>query len=330
MDMLDRLQILIKEAISELLNEDYRLEPNMVPKGIRDWAASVLGRKVRKYNLVQKGEHHIGMPVFEADRETYQMFKLENGDAVPMHGVSFYRSGNEGDGVPVLGHRIEGAVQIPSGHVLVRTSSYIGDVTLFTATDAQKLLPPPPSEGEQLSDMELLCLWQARSTASAYRYKRYKPEVFAKLISLGLMAANKAITVKGRNTLEYPEYKERLGSQGDKLLHLIEPWRAAWKNNITEAIGPEERKQVVDFAKALKRSIIAKYGVNVKVSVAKSVNPDPYIQVSSADYDSPLPAQLVKDCLLLKYGPEAAERGGTMGNITNHYIALNWSEWQKA
>jgi len=219
---------LVREAVSSVLREShYTLDPNMVPQGIRAWVNATLGRNIRKYKLVQTGEVEIGMPVFEADREIYQMFRLENGNAVPMDGVSFYRSGNEGDGVPVTGHKIGGKTTIPSGHVLVKTSRYIGDATLFTADDAQKLLPPAPAEGEELSDLELLALYQAKSLISSYRHK-FKPEVYARLIQLGLMAANKSITTKGKNALEYPQNKERLGSQGDKLMPLIEPWRKMW------------------------------------------------------------------------------------------------------
>lgn len=321
--MIDPLKKLIRETVSEFLNEGYALDPNMVPRGIRSWVEQTLGVRIKKYTLEQYGEVTISMPVFEADRETYQMFRLENGDAVPMHGVNFYRAGNEGDGVPVTGHKIEGPVQIPSGHVLVRTSRYLKSATLYTANDAQKLLPPPPTEETRLSDFELLALFQARSLISSYRHK-FKPEVYDRLISLGLMAKNKSITINGKNTLEEPSNKERLGTQGMALDHLIND--RSW---LREAIEPEQRKQVVEFAKGLKRTIIDRYKINVRVQVSKSVNPDPYIQVSSGDYDSPLPAQLIKDCLLLKYGPEAAERGGTMGNVTNHYIALSWSEWQK-
>ncbi len=325
---------LVREAVSSVLRESYyTLDHNMVPAGIRAWVNATLGRNIRKYKLVQTGEVEIGMPVFEADREIYQMFRLENGNAVPMEGVNFYRAGNEGDGVPVTGHKIAGKATVPSGHVLVKTSRYIGDATLFTADDAQKLLPPAPAEGEELTDLELLALYQAKSLIASYRHK-FKPEVYARLQQLGLMAANKSITTKGRNALEYPQNSERLGTQGNKLMPLIEPWRKNWAGggagDVSEGISPERRAEAVAFAKLLKKTLMTKYGIpKIRVEIGKSVSENPYITVSSHAYPEPLPEQLRRDCLLMVYGPEAAEKMTGMGNIREHYIALNWSVWQK-
>lgn len=209
---MEMIRKLVSEAIRSALNEAYRLEPNMVPNGIRAWVESTLGKRVTKYELEQRGEVEISMPFFEADREEWQMFKLINGEAVPMEDVNFYRSGNEGDGVPLTGIKIQGPAVIPSGHVLVRTSRYLNTATLYTSSDAMKMLTPATSDQDELSDMELLALYQARSLKSAYRHK-FKPEIYEKLMSLGLINTSKAITNKGRNALESPELIDRLGGK---------------------------------------------------------------------------------------------------------------------
>jgi hypothetical protein len=219
---------LVIEAIRSALNEAYRLEPKMVPNGIRAWVESTLGKRVTKYELEQRGEVEISMPFFEADREEWQMFQLVNGDAFPMKDVNFYRAGNEGDGVPLTGLKIQGPAVIPSGHILVRTSRYLNLATLYTSSDAMKMLTASQSDQEELSDMELLALYQARSLKSAYRHK-FKPEIYERLITLGLLNTNKSITNKGRNLLELPELVDRLGGRhtSSKLDHLIKTY--SWR-----------------------------------------------------------------------------------------------------
>lgn len=321
---MESIRKLISETVMSLLNEAYTLEPNMVPAAIRAWVDSTIGIRVRKYDLEQRGEVEISMPFFEADREEWKMFKLVDGGAVPMEDVSFYRSGNEGDGVPVMGKKIQGNAVIPSGHVLVRTSRYLRSATLYTSSDAMKMLAPPPSEQDQLSDMELLALYQAKGLKSAYRHK-FNPEVYQKLMSLGLMASNKSITSKGRNALESPELIDRLGGKysSSKLDHLI-------RNNswMSEAIDPDQRAEAVAFAKELKRNIAAKYGFkNLRVQLSKGVNEDPFIMVSTKGEVRELPEQLKRDCITMVYGPEEADRP-SIGNISSYQIALKWSQWK--
>lgn len=322
--MTNAIKKLITEAVKTLLKE-YRLETNMVPQGIRAWVDRTIGQRVSKYELEQRGELEIGMPVYEADREEYQMFRLtDGGDAVPVEGVSFYRAGNEGDGVPVLGPRIGGKAVIPSGHVLVMTSRMFKMATLYTAGDAMKMMMPAPSDQEQLSDMELLALYQAKGLKSAYRHK-FKPEIYDRLISLGLMASNKSVTNKGRNFLETPQAIERLGGKfsSSKLDHLI---KGGW---LREGITPEARAEAVAFAKEMKRYIASKYGVDkLSVQIGKSVNPDPYIMVAGKGDVRTLPDQLRRDCLTLVYGPENADKH-SMGNISQTYITMHWSQWKK-
>lgn len=203
------IKTLVQEAIHQVLKEAYALEPRDIPAGIRNWVNAVIGSKVKNYRLEQQGEVEIGIPTFEADREEYQMFKLTNGDATPVEGVSFHRSGNEGDGVPVTGLKIGGRAVVPSGHVLVRTSRYLKMATLYTSSDAQQFLPQPTTSDNALNDQELAALHAAKSLKSAYR-KKFPPEVYARLMALGYMASNKSVTVNGRNALEAPELKNRI------------------------------------------------------------------------------------------------------------------------
>lgn len=297
----------------------------MVPQAIRSWVEMTIGSRITKYELEQRGEVEIGMPFFEADREEWQMFQLVEGGATPVEGVNFYRSGNEGDGVPVLGKKIQGSAVIPSGHVLVRTSRYLKMATLYTSADAMKMLTPASSDQEQLNDMELLALFQARSLKSAYRHK-FSPEVYERLVALGLLNSSKAITNKGRNALESPDLIDRLGSKhsSSKLDHLIK--RNSWMN---EAISPERRAEAVAFSKMLKKHLAQKYKFpNLRVRLTTNVMDDPYIMVAGKGDVRNVPDQLKRDCILLVYGPEEVERG-SIGNISTAYITMKWSQWQQ-
>lgn len=309
---------IINESIHSLLSEAYRLEPNMVPSGIRNWANAQLKGRVTKYELEQRGEVGIGIPFFEGDLEYYQMFRLVDGDAIPMEDVSFYRSGLEGDGGQITGKKVEGDAVIPSGHVLAKASSYLRIVTLYTSSDAMKMLVPSPSDQEELSDMELLALFQARHLVSSYRHK-FSPEVYQKLMNIGFMNKNKSITNKGRNALESPEFIERLGDRYSsyKLDKLIR-----------EGISPERRKEAVAFSKELKKHLARTYSFpSMKAQLSKSVMEDPYIMVSARESGG-IPPDLKRDCLILVYGLENADKL-SMGNITSNYIAMHWSQWEK-
>lgn len=206
--VLESLKTSTNETLVNTILEGYgvifealALSVKQVPAGIRSWVTSTLRKDIQKYSIEQKGSVDIHMPWHEGDREYYQMFQLnDGGDAQPVDGVQFQRSGLEGDGSPATGFKIGGKVQIPSGYVLVCAGIYPMRATIYTADDATKMLPPSDNKFE-LSDDEAVALYQSKYVTSPYRIKFPDP-VYQGLISKGLMKANKAITIDGTNFIQ--------------------------------------------------------------------------------------------------------------------------------
>jgi hypothetical protein len=173
------------------LNETY-VTNKEVPAGIRTWVKNTLGKDVQRYKVIQKGTATFAGSWHEGNSDYYQAFKLvEPNDAVPATDQSIRVGGLDA----VAGSK---TVTIPSGYVLVRASSYPPGAEIYTASDSTKFLAP---QDDSLSDEEKLALGAAKSLKPGYRPK-FKDSVYQSLIQKGYMAANKSITVNGRNVVD--------------------------------------------------------------------------------------------------------------------------------
>lgn len=193
-----------KTILESLLSESKMyLEPKDVPPAIRSWTGNL-----KKFILHQTSEPvRIGLPWHESDRVTYQFFKLNGSNATPV-GNSLTRSGFEVDSPQGYeeGEKKSGVVNVPEGHVLVELHTYPPMAEIYTGPGAQMMIDSAPSE--DLSPAEILALVAAKGLKPAYRPK-FKEEVYQRLISLGLMASNKSITVSGKNYLYKPGVNEK-------------------------------------------------------------------------------------------------------------------------
>jgi len=213
----------IKEEISNIY-----MSAKDIPDGIKDWAKNISGKNIQQYRLDQSGKPvYMGMPWHEADRETYQFFKLSGNDAI-LVGNPVSRSGMEGDSQQGFeeGRKKEGEIKIPEGMILVIYGSYPQRVIIHTGPNA-KLMIPDNSKFEDITDEELVILIAAKSLKSPYRPK-LPTEFYDKLISKGLLAKNRSITNDGKNLLTDSKIKEKLKTAVDN-------WnkKSKWDNHIS-------------------------------------------------------------------------------------------------
>ena len=99
---------------------------------------------------------------------------------------------------------------------------------------------------------------------------------------------------------------------------------------ITSAISPEERAQYTWMAKNLKSVLKPILGIPISVKTSGSVRPNPYIEVSSVDWETnKIPNDFrVKVAKALGIEPTSWENV-TYGNITDNRVALPSTEWKK-
>jgi len=192
----------------EHLNESsVYLKPDQIPVGIKNWVKDTFGA-VKGYEVDQSGDKvHIGMPWHERCINVYQFFNLVGDDAVPV-GDSVQRKGWESDNYQdyIEGQTKEGYIEVPDGKILVRYSSYPKGIRIYTGKGA-KLFLPDTTQGNDLTDEELVILTAAKSLKSAYRPK-FSDESYKRLIDRGLLAKNRSITIDGRNLL--PTMKDKI------------------------------------------------------------------------------------------------------------------------
>jgi len=201
------------KSFAEYIKEsgEIYLSASDVPVGIRDWAKSMAGKNIQRYKLDQSGKSvTIDMPWHDADRETYQFFKMvgDGNNAIPV-GNQLTRSGWESDSQQgyIEGQQKSGSVQIPEGMLLVVYGTYPQRVVIHTGPNA-KLMIPDNSKFEDISNEELVVLIAAKSLKSFARPK-FPDDVYNKLISKGLLAKNRSITNDGRNLLNDSNIKEK-------------------------------------------------------------------------------------------------------------------------
>ncbi len=207
---MDKIKTLIRNVLKEISLQESTMydDGKNIPQGIRNWVKSFFGSDVPRYKINQgESEVTINMPWHEADRETYQFFKLENNSATPV-GNGLSRSGMEGDSPQGFedGQRKDGKVTVPEGYVLLCVGSYPKRAEIFTGQNVQSFLPN--KEAIDLSPTELIILATAKGFKPHARPK-FSDEHYANLISKGLLKSNRSITVDGRNVLEDPEIKEK-------------------------------------------------------------------------------------------------------------------------
>lgn len=218
---ISRLKSLLAESYHNILSESVvYINANEVPRGIRDWVRQVSGTNIQRYRVDQSGgDITVSQPVFERSVYTYQYFKLTgNGDAIPMGNV-VSRQGWESDSPQgyIEGMKKTGKINIPSGYVVVRYNSYPSMVDIYTASDAQMLLPKT-TDTDSLSDAELIILSVVKSYIPAARMKYILPlvpknqidGVYESLISKGYLSRNRSITTEGRNLLLNPDIRIRV------------------------------------------------------------------------------------------------------------------------
>lgn len=184
--------MIIETFIRRLLKEygGTLVKRTEVPDSIRQWVEPILG-KITKYEINQTGKIRMGIPWHEADREYYQIFKLE--------GEEYKRVG---DPINVAGWDMVVAssktMDIPSGFVVVRAGTYPKRVEIYTAPDAMKFLST--ASPDELEPTEVYALVVAKGLKPFARPK-FDDSVYEKLIQKGFMAKNKSITMNGRNYL---------------------------------------------------------------------------------------------------------------------------------
>lgn len=197
------------EFIKESYSSDIFLSVKNIPDGIRDWAKEISGKNIQQYRLDQSGKPvTIGMPWHDADRETYQFFRLTNNNAVPVGNI-VTRSGWESDSPQgyIEGQKKSGTLEIPEGMILVVYGSYPQRVIIHTGPKSELMLPDT-SKSEDITDEELIILIASKSLKSFARPK-LQDEFYDRLIKKGLLAKNRSITNEGRNLLTNSKIKEQ-------------------------------------------------------------------------------------------------------------------------
>lgn len=100
--------------------------------------------------------------------------------------------------------------------------------------------------------------------------------------------------------------------------------------NLIEAISPEERKSYVDYSKKLKAKLSKEFGFPIRVTVSKSVAPNPYIEVRASNYEKDVIPNEFRLMITDKMGWEPGNKDNvSYGNIRGNSIALNHSHWLK-
>ena len=186
------------------------LDPKDVPQGIKDWVRSYSGKNIQKYRVHQgQSVVTIDMPWHQADKETYQFFKLIN-DNAEIAGNEVTRKGWESDSPQghIEGVGKNGKVTVPEGFVLVCYGTYPERVEIYTGENVQMFLPNKQAS-EDLSYTELVILAAAHGLKSFARPK-FKDEWYDKLIEKGLLKKNRSITISGENVLQDPDAKEKI------------------------------------------------------------------------------------------------------------------------
>ena len=213
----------IKEGLSDIY-----MSAKDIPEGIKDWVKEYTGKNIQQYRLDQSGDKlYLKMPWHQADRVTYQFFKLTGNNAVPV-GNPVSRSGMESDSQQgyIEGMKKEGQIDIPEGMIAVEYGTFPQRVIIHTGPNA-KLMIPDNAKFEDLTDEELVILISAKGLKSPYRPK-LPDEFYNKLISKGLLAKNRSITNEGRNLLTDAKIKEKLRTAVDN-------WnkKAKWGNHLS-------------------------------------------------------------------------------------------------
>ncbi len=184
----------------QIMESKIYVRPKDLPFQIIQWAESILGKGFENKITVEKanGEVSISMPWHESDYETYQFFKLvENGAMQKGNPVVRLGWGEADMNDPSR------KIAIPSGYVLAIVGTYPKRLSVITNSDAMSLIPNTDAL-DTLSDEELVALYNTSSFKSAYRQK-FKDAVYQRLISLGLMTSNRAITIEGKNLINSPD-----------------------------------------------------------------------------------------------------------------------------
>jgi len=208
---MDKIRNLIRGMLKEMIIQEATMydDGKNIPHGIRQWVKSFFGSDVPKYKIHQgESEVEIRMPWHDADRETYQFFKLENNNATPV-GNGLSRSGMESDSPQGNedGQSKNGKVTVPEGFVLLCVGTYPKRAEIYTGQNVQSFLPTN-TVGNDLSPTELIILGAAKGLKSFARPK-FSDEHYNNLISKGFLKSNRAITVNGLNLLQDPEIREK-------------------------------------------------------------------------------------------------------------------------
>lgn len=111
-----------------------RISAAQVPLQIKTFAALVLGRRVRKWSIVQRDRVQVGCPWHDADTETWAAYDLAAGEIGP----AVTNSGWSEIAINFPPHT--GTGQIPEGYCLVCVGTYPPRATIYAGAGATRLL----------------------------------------------------------------------------------------------------------------------------------------------------------------------------------------------
>ena len=189
--------------LQKLLTEEILIKSSEVPIQIQSWVKDKLHVAIQTYKIHQQTALTISIPWHEADIEYYQPFKLgQNNTATPMGDA--YRISGQTDF-----HNLPpgGKLEIPEGAVIVLAGIYPKRAEIFTGRGSLAMLPP--DDKFEITDTELLILLCAKSLISSYRPK-WKEHLYERLIQIGYLKKNKAISLEGKNYLQNIMQKQEI------------------------------------------------------------------------------------------------------------------------
>lgn len=125
-----------------------KLKTAQIPTSILEYSNQVFRRKIRKFFLNQEGKVYIGIPWHEACREYFRLYKLVDEKnkkiSVSNVGQEISQSGWSEGSLPK--HK-DDYFEIPTGHIVVKISTYPESLTIYTAKnefDQFRLSPKVP------------------------------------------------------------------------------------------------------------------------------------------------------------------------------------------
>lgn len=185
--------ILSESSYNSLVLEDFdrgiEMKQSDIPADLVQWANSKIGN-VRRWKVRQKGEVYVSGAWHENSASIYGVFHLMNDHYIKIKEV--FIGGKE----PFTPNE---KIEIPSGFLVVLLDRMTRVADIYTSSDALKMIQDT-SALDTLSDEETMALYEASRLKSPFRFK-FPDEIYNSLLTKGLMAKNRSITIEGRNLI---------------------------------------------------------------------------------------------------------------------------------